>query len=43
VLKQVKKELAALEEQLAPLVVQYEGERARLDEIRNLQVWESRY
>lgn len=35
---QVKKELAALEEQLAPLLVQYQGERARLEEIRSLQV-----
>jgi len=34
---QVKKELSSLQEQLAPLVVQYSSERARLDEIRNLQ------
>lgn len=34
---QVKKELAALEEQVAPLVVQYNSERGRLDEIRGLQ------
>ncbi|KAF5833291.1 ClpB chaperone, Hsp100 family [Dunaliella salina] len=36
-LEQVRKELSALEEQLAPLVVQYNSERARLDEIRGLQ------
>ena len=34
---QVKRELSALEEQVAPLVVQYEAERARLEEIRRLQ------
>lgn len=31
------KELSALEDQLAPLQVKYEGERARLDEIKKLQ------
>lgn len=34
---QVKKELSGLEEQLAPLQVQYNCERDRLEEIRKLQ------
>lgn len=36
-LQEVQKELAALEDQLRPLLLKYEKEKKRLDEIRRLQ------
>lgn len=38
-LAEVQKDLAALEDKLAPLLIQYKQEKERLDNIRRLQVW----